>query len=111
MPREQYEQLLADTRDLLEKRQGEDEGGDYGQDDGAEGIDSSEMVVENNEGAMIIQGEDNIDDEQQDDYGDEDLVASDEQQDQLRHGLHAGEINIEGGEQNIIDDDNEEDDG
>ena len=63
MPREQYEQLLADTRDLLEKRQGQDDGEDYGQDDGAEGIDSSEMVVENNEGAMIIQGEDNIDDE------------------------------------------------
>lgn len=29
-------------------------------------------------------------------------------QDQLRQGLHAGEINIEGGEQNIIDDENDE---
>jgi hypothetical protein len=26
----------------------------------------------------------------------------------MHHGLHAGEINIEGGEQNIIDDDNED---
>lgn len=63
MPREQYEQLLADTRGLVDKRQGHDDG-DYGQGEGGQGIDSSEMVVETNDGAMIIQGEDNIDDEQ-----------------------------------------------
>ena len=39
------------------------------------------------------------------------MIVSEEQQIQLRQGLHAGEINIEGGEQNIMDDDNEEDDG
>jgi hypothetical protein len=55
MPKEQYEQLLADNQDLLERMR--------------QGISSSEIVVEN-EGAMIIEGENNIqDDEDEDEYG------------------------------------------
>jgi hypothetical protein len=54
-----------------------------------QGISSSEIVVEN-EGAMIIEGENNIqdDDEDDDEYGQEDQ-----------------EMNIEGGEHNIDEED------
>lgn len=69
MPKEQYEQLLADNQELLERMRSQ------------EGINSSEIVVEN-DGAMIIQGENNI---EQEDYGQE--------------------MNIEGGAQNIEADD------
>lgn len=73
MPKEQYEQLLADNQDLLERMRNQ------------EGINSSEIVVEN-EGAMIIQGEENV--QEQDGYGQE--------------------MNIEGGEQNIDDGEEQE---
>jgi hypothetical protein len=76
MPKEQYEQLLADNQDLLERMRNQ------------EGISSSEIVVEN-DGAMMIQGDNGIQQQEEDeDYGQE--------------------MNIEGGEQNI--DDGEEQD-
>jgi hypothetical protein len=72
MPKEQYEQLLADNQELLERMRNQ------------EGISSSEIVVENEE-AMIIQGENNV--QEQEEYGQE--------------------MNIEGGEQNIDDEEQE----
>ena len=56
-----------------------------------EGIDSSEIVVEN-EGAMMIQGDNGIQDQEEEEEEEED---------------YGQEMNIEGGEQNIDDDEQE----
>ena len=52
MPKEQCEQLLADNQELLERMQMQKQ-----QEGEQEGIDSSEIIVENNEAAMIIEDE------------------------------------------------------
>lgn len=121
MPKEMIEQIFADNQSLIQKMQEqyEDEDGDLedadpsAREDGEDvnqGIDSSEIVVENTgerdparessppdgmmmdvNGDMIIQGEKEIEE-------DNDEEGQNEQQQRL---LAAGEINIQGGEQEI----------
>ena len=121
MPKEMIEQIFADNQSLIQKMQEQygEEDGDLGEGDGSgqqdgedlnQGIDSSEIVVENTgerdpagessppdgmmmdvNGDMIIQGEKEIEE-------DNDEEGQDDEQQRL---LAAGEINIQGGEQEI----------
>jgi len=119
MPKEMIEQIFADNQSLIQKMQEQYDDGDLDDADPSaerdgedlnQGIDSSEIVVENTgerdparessppdgmmmdvNGDMIIQGEKEIEE-------DNDEEGQNEQQQRL---LAAGEINIQGGEQEI----------
>ena len=119
MPKEVIEQFIADNQDLIqnmedneyddEGEEGSIDGGEeqievMGGDDLHQGIDSSEIVVEN-------EGDDGLDNDQEDAMiiqGEKDIEIDDEDLDGKRLG--DGEINIQGGEENINDDGGDVDD-
>lgn len=116
MPKEVVEHFLMANKDLLEKKdefivadglEYDDDDIDGGEElievmpgDQNQGIDSSEIVVEND-------GDDNMENDQEDAMiiqGEKDIELDDEEEKQLVDG----EINIQGGEQNINEDGEED---
>jgi len=90
MPKEVIEQFLHDNQDLIAKMQQEAEDeGEEGESDSPGAADSNQILMGQqniNEGAMMIEGEQESDEGEEDDRGD-----------------------IEGGEQNIQDEEDEQD--